>query len=313
MKQSSKIITLIVASLFIFLLILNSHYIFYFQGIVVEGLKLKPEGTQEPGTSPYLDSQIYLFNPLTQIFKPISPKNLNADEPTWSPNGKFLAYSYARDSKITGIAIVENYRQVEYFDFPVEVSGSGFELTWSPDSQSILFLTVYHDCYQFNLLDVNDGSFKVIEGIRNICQEVSPNIAWLLDGTIVVEIDFEIYILDTANQSLIFITEGYQPFSNPKESWITYICKVPGRLGYVSLCEIMISGENKKVLYQFVDSLSISWTLGSKYVGFISAGGEGDPTNITVLDMRTKEIHNIYRISGRGRNAIWINSIAWRP
>jgi hypothetical protein len=237
--------------------------------------------------------RIYTFYGIFLTYVPLTSEDIEAFKPTWSPNGKSLAYIYQKGDE-TGIGIIDENSQTRYFNFPSSISKIAPDLAWSPDGSSILFLDISRNKSEFYLLNIHNNLITSLNNI-NIPENISGplNFAWSSLGTIAIEVDTKIFTTNENSQDLQFLTDGTAPTWEPNGKWLTYFCEPK------SICEITPDGKEKRILTEdnhlFFLAREMVWTPDARYIVFFDGGGgEGDQRYISSFDTQTKKFRNLY-------------------
>lgn len=304
MKRISIIIVISFVALFLLLYFSKPSFSHKFVVGGCETVEQKPSRSK---------CRIYIFYGIFLTFIPLTSDDIEAFNPTWSPNGKSLAYIYQKGDK-TGIGIIDEYNQTRYFNLSPSISKIARDLAWSPDGNSILFLDVSKNKGGFYLLNINNNLITSLIDI-NIPEKDSGDLdfTWSSLGTIAIELDRKIFTTDKNSQALQFLTDGVAPIWEPNGEWLTYYCE-PNQQD-TAICEITPDGKEKRILtdddHLFFLEQEMVWTPDRRYIVFFGGGGgEGDRRYISSFDTQTKEFRNLYGINGLINGKYGIASLA---
>ena len=139
--------------------------------------------------------------------------------PSWSPNGKWLAY-WSDESGENEIWLRDNAtsQAKKITDFG---KGMGWNLSWSPDSKKILFI---NDLQEIKLLTVADKSVETIDKTTDYAYAVpyrdsvvnwSPDNKWIAYSKGTENLNNAIYLYSVENKKLHQATSGYYNDANP--------------------------------------------------------------------------------------------------
>ena len=259
---------------------------------------------------------LYLLNWKEHYFERLTPIEVYAMHPTWSPSGEYLAFIYYTDISIErkeGIGIVDNaVGNVNYYLFGEPAGGEQLSrLAWSPDGHQILFNTWsnYDENLmtepRFYLLQVDSGQFQNVDLHLGKFQSERPvNFAWSSSDVLALEKKGKLYTVNLETMQLTLLAEGTNPFWTPDGEWLTFLCKKDK----VRFCRIMLDGNTIEEI-PLRKSINIStniyspfsWSTDGRFILFMEASGESDPVYINVLDTKTGRVQRIY-------NSHWYDS-----
>ena len=138
--------------------------------------------------------------------------------PSWSPNGKWLAY-WSDESGEYEIHLRDNAsgqaKKLTKFG-----RGMGWHLSWSPDSKKIGFI---NDLQEIMVMSIADGSIEKIDktselpynGLRQFSLKWSPDSKWIAYTKGVANLNQAIYLYSVEKKKAYQATSGYYNDVNP--------------------------------------------------------------------------------------------------
>ena len=138
--------------------------------------------------------------------------------PSWSPNGKWLAYwsdesdeneIYLRETTSGTVKKLTNFKK-----------GMGWQLYWSPDSKKIAFI---NDLQQINVLTIASGEVEAIDKTRTLTYSAlqgfavnwSPDSKWLTYAKTIDNLNNAVFLYSLEQKKLYQATSGYYNDTRP--------------------------------------------------------------------------------------------------
>jgi Tol biopolymer transport system component len=143
-------------------------------------------------------------------------------EPSWSPDGRYIAFASQRDGN-PEIYLMNadgtNQRRLTYFD------GDDWQAAWSPDSTKIVFARGLNGNWDIYVMDVSDGGIQGDASLRRLTDNDTPDgfPSWSPDGTHILfssrrDGNKEIYIMDPDGSNQQRLTNNSVDDSFPRWS-----------------------------------------------------------------------------------------------
>jgi TolB protein len=93
-----------------------------------------PTGDRIVAIESGIEKRLLVTDTLAQDTARITPQDVEADDPSWSPDGSWIAYTRRRSSRRFDIHLVRPDGSEDHV-----LVNNGFDPTWSPDGQSVAF------------------------------------------------------------------------------------------------------------------------------------------------------------------------------
>ena len=203
------------------------------------------------------NSDIYIMD--------IEGKNIRnlTDQPTWdfaptfSPNGRWMAYVADRDIYLMNSGTKEGHRLTE-----------GGSPDWSPDSESIVFVSNRSGQSNIYKMDING------EAVQQLTNEASSSPSWSSDGEWIVfssrrdgGIFSSVYVMTADGRRQRKLAQGRNPVWSPDGKKIAYILDIAGSGVYVMSAE----GQNsRRVTPEKTWSESPAWSPDGQWIAYES-------------------------------------------
>lgn len=189
-------------------------------------LSWSPNGQQIAASGAYIDDgdqsgEIYLIDAVGSNITRLTHNEISDREPTWSPDGQQIAFSYS-DNGVGGIAVMNTdgsqlIRITEGDSYPIQPA-------WSPDGERILFVAMQdglRDLYTIK----PDGSDLVrltqTSGF-NMYPLWSPNSEFILFSSDRAGLGRELYIMDADGGSPFRIVKNRFNADNIPFCWLPF-------------------------------------------------------------------------------------------
>lgn len=153
-----------------------------------------------------------------------APREAQALQPTWSPDRKFVAYIYLKDTKPIGLVISPTSgitRSEEELEAAAKSLPNCFGPCWSPDGQWIAFVNTESTDNGIYLVSPKDGGKrKILNATANVTPHQAP-VSWSPDSKWIAFATAEgfIYIVGRGGEGPYRISSGgndYYPAFGPK-------------------------------------------------------------------------------------------------
>ena len=203
------------------------------------------------------NSDIYIMD--------IEGKNIRnlTDQPTWdfaptfSPNGRWMAYVADRDIYLMNSGTKEGHRLTE-----------GGSPDWSPDSESIVFVSNRSGQSNIYKMDING------EAVQQLTNEASSSPSWSSNGEWIVfssrrdgGIFSSVYVMTADGRRPRKLAQGRNPVWSPDGKKIAYILHIAGSGVYVMSAE----GQNSsRVTPEKTWSESPAWSPDGQWIAYES-------------------------------------------
>ena len=251
------------------------------------------------------DEAIYLYNLRLNKLSRLTPENVMALHPSWSPNSKELAYIYRIGDIETGIQIIKDLNDTTKVITPLTIGPTGSydiwdwhsRLAWSPDGKQILFNAFSQQGEEaLYMLNIEGGDVQRLSIPLDPTSRYFLNLAWSPSATPVIEVNMKLYLVDLEKQQLKYLADGVYPFWSPDGKELTYFCVSPRLI----LCGIKSDGTGKRIISQNtsknVDTEGgISWSPDGRFLAYFETHGESGPAYLILLDLKTGLLHRVYK------------------
>ena len=258
---------------------------------------------------------LFTYNDWLYNLTRITPENMLAFSPVWSPNGKVIAFVYSDleesdfriaimdvDSKKTGVILNRGIGNL--------LIQEGTSLAWSPDGNSLMFDLVGSDnCHYLFVYNVEKRKYQ--QASINFCQgkTIYPiinklDISWSPGDAPLIGVSYQgdwgsrgdIYLADQALTKVRLITNGSYPIWRIGEQDFSYVCwKSPS-----SIPAICLYSPDRGPLSTIVESYGYdkyTWSPDRRYILFVDVGHEiGNPSFLSAVDVNAKEKYNLLRL-----------------
>jgi tricorn protease len=138
--------------------------------------------------------------------------------PSWSPNGKWLAY-WSDESGENEIYVRDNTsgKAKKITDFG---KGMGWSLFWSPDSKHIVFI---NDLQEIKMISLDNGAQETIDkttdltytSLQGFTVNWSPDSKWITYSKGIANLNNAIFMYSLENKKIHQATSGYYNDANP--------------------------------------------------------------------------------------------------
>jgi len=188
-----------------------------------------------------LDSEIYVFDLISETIAPFTKNQYYDSNPSWSPDGKYLVYTFSEKDEIYGLVVTdfENRRETRLVEGQPWVG----DADWSPDSQWIAFVSRNGiDAIKF------DGNERRndLDGDLGVAQPVwSPDGQWIafMGGTEEPGSENGLYIVRPDGSERRLLTGpnvGGRPTWSPDSRWIAFTGLSAERFGDLDIFVVSI-------------------------------------------------------------------------
>ncbi len=277
--------------------------------IVIQGtVPIPSNGPPQEALFTY-DDWLYSINRIT-------PDNMLAFSPAWSPNGKVIAFVYGDlqqsnfriatmdvDTRKTGVILDKGIS-----NFLIQYNTA---LAWSPDGEKLLFDLVARDnCHYLFVYALEEKTYQ--QTSIKFCQAttMSPiinslDISWSPSNTPLIGVMYqddsgalsEIYMADEALTGARFITNGFYPSWRPGASDFSYVAWTPPP-DIPAICIYSTTRGPLGTLVQSFGHDKYAWSPDGHNILFVDTGSTwNSPTFLSVIDVRTQEKYNLLRLS----------------
>jgi Tol biopolymer transport system component len=261
------------------------------------------------------DRGIYLFDLQTVELTRLTPENILAIYPMWSPDSTHLAFRCEMPDGQTGICLIDrdgnDLRSLvteEETDFEMTIVDG--PLAWSPDGEYLIFDGDAGDTPGSRLYRVNVQTGEI--------QTLTPPgpgpfyaraMSWSPDGDrLALQMpDYRIYLMDVEALEMEYLTQGSDPVWSPDGERLAFS-------GLVPLYAIAPDGTDIQVLFKddaiCVSSHGLTWSPDGRYIAFMDGCGENDPLELYVFDMESGRVHRLLK---RELGDLLLLDPAWAP
>jgi len=246
--------------------------------------------------------------------------------PSWSPDGKRIAFSFADGGSTTLYVIeVDGSGMMMLIDKPVQ----DWKPAWSPDGKNIAFVslrsdpapwTCKYDCNSEIYIMNSDGS-NITRLTNNLAYDDSPS--WSPDSTHIAFMSSrdgndEIFIMKSDGSNIIQLT--YNPAEESQPSWSPdgkHIAFVSDRSGQRDIYLMESDGSKvKRLTYSVGTNEEPAWSPDGTRIVFVSSRDESNPATCNYYTCN----YEIYVMNSDGSNVIRLTYTpgieshpAWQP
>ena len=272
-----------------------------------------PDGTRVAFHSAVVDKTPPVFREILQVradgngLKSLITDGEYNNNPTFSPNGKQIAFTSLRNDNVDIYIFDVDSLQVHRLTRDLSFD---YQPSWSPDGNHLVFVSNRTGPLDIHRINADGG------GIVNLTQSgVSEHMpAWSPRGDLIsfvrrVDGTSEIHVMDGNGNRQIRLDNS--PFSNEWPAWspqgnkIAYV-NYPEQDAKISrIYTIDTDGQNKQLLFEaFAGAIQkISWSPDGKKMLFVYHDSEVQ--EIRILDVITREVISIDFIVAGLENAAW--------
>ena len=235
------------------------------------------------------------------------------DEPTFSPDGKWLAFTSARDKNEEIYSInIDTQQIIRLTNHP----DRDYQPDWSPDGESIAFVSRRDGNPEIYTMTANGEQLTNLTKSKRI--EMMPD--WSPDGAQIafeqetLDGRYEIHVIDKNGKNQVKVTDV--PFANGFPTWspqgdkIAFVNLPEKGVETTRIYTIDVNGKNQRLLFEDRDGSigKIRWSPDGTQISFgdsLHRTQHGNGPRIGLLDFRKQEVRTIEAAVSSPRNAAW--------
>jgi hypothetical protein len=284
----------------------------YFGNRIVKYLSIHNGDIAIQGQIDMSNVGIFIYNPIFHSISRITPQDILAFSPAWSPNGDTIAFlltdSKRKEFKLASIQLANG--GITTFSNAVPIDGKIYQETsiaWSPDGEEILYNTISAEgCNLFYLYQIKTE--EIIPTNISICnrknnhQVKKINISWSPGETPIIGLNYlgfdsnldEIYIINDVLTEAKFIVNGSNPLWIRNKKSFSFICWDDTSDMAKSFCEYENSNSIRKILQLSYGQNTLTWEPDGQSFLYIEEKGESDPLYLSRVTISSGEISHLY-------------------
>ena len=235
------------------------------------------------------------------------------DEPTFSPDGKWLAFTSARDKNEEIYSInIDTQQIIRLTNHP----DRDYQPDWSPDGESIAFVSRRDGNPEIYTMTANGEQLTNLTKSKRI--EMMPD--WSPDGAQIafkqetLDGRYEIHVIDKNGKNQVKVADV--PFANGFPTWspqgdkIAFVNLPEKGVETTRIYTIDVNGKNQRLLFEDRDGSigKIRWSPDGTQISFgdsLHRTQHHNGPRIGLLDFKTREVRTIEVSVSFPRNVAW--------
>ena len=236
------------------------------------------------------------------------------DQPTFSPDGKWLAFTSEKDKNVEIYSMnIDTQQIIRLTNHP----DRDYQPDWSPDGESIAFVSHRDGNPDIYTMTVNGEQLTNLTKSERV--EMMP--AWSPDGAQIafeqetVDGRYEIHVMDKNGKNQVKVAAV--PFANGSPTWspqgdkIAFVNLPEKGVEHTRIYTIDINGQNQRLLFEDRDGFigKIRWSPDGTQIIFSDSHHKTQHRNgrrIGLLDFGKGEVRTIEAAISSPRNAAWL-------